>query len=140
MTDWIWPIVAAVAIAAWAGVRVHRERLRHRLAAERERMLHEERLAAMRDRNWAELGLDIAHAHVPREEAAVDAHAMIRHAALAAGLVLLLAGIGYVVGIALVPETRETLGLREMATIGLIPAMAGAGLLAYVYLTRGEHL
>lgn len=136
MSEWIWAFVAGAAVAAWAGVRIHGDRLKHRLAAERERMLHDERLAAIREGTWADLGLDIAGAHAPHREPGIDGQALARHLALAAGLVLCFGGVGYVTGTALVPETRETLGMTELAPLGLIPALAGMGLLLYVYLTR----
>lgn len=136
MSEWMWALLAGAVLAAWAGVRIHRDRLRHRLAAERERMLHDERLAAIRDGTWAELGLDIAQAHAAHVEPGIDGQALARHVALAAGLVLFFAGVGYIAGTALVPETRETLGMTELAPLGLIPALAGMGLLLYVYLTR----
>ena len=55
----------------------------------------------------------------------------VRRSVLGVGLVLLLGGMGWYLGMSAVPATDQTLGMQELASLGAIPAMIGVGLLVF---------
>jgi hypothetical protein len=119
-------LIVAAALT-FAASFVYAQRLRHdRLLRHRE-MLHKERLAAI------EKGLELP----PLAGANPEDARMPAQSALAAGLVLLLAGIGLTVALRFVPSTgNDGGGLHTLASFGLIPAFAGAGLLLFSWMSR----
>lgn len=130
MTDaQVWALVVGGVGVIWLTLRfVQLERQAGRRAAAR-KLLHEERMAAL------EQGL------LPPEEPWVEGRGAAGRvtwpsAVLGLGLVLLCAGVGFTVGLRLVPRTPEMLGMQELASLGLIPALAGAGLVLYWHLLR----
>jgi uncharacterized protein DUF6249 len=117
---------AAGASIAAAVALIYGLRLRHqRLLRDRD-MTHRERLAAI------EKGLELpslASIDVPGPQPAA--------AALPVGVVLLLGGIGIFVAFRLVPTMGDSgAGLHNFASLGLIPAFAGAGLVLFSWMAR----
>lgn len=128
MTDaQAWALAASVIAVGWLTLRfVHVERQEKRFASARE-LLHRERMAAL------DQGL------VPPEEPRIGepgsrAPLSWQAAVLGLGIVLLCAGVGFTIGLRLVPRTPEMVGMQELASLGLIPALAGAGLVLFWYL------
>ncbi|HVS63850.1 MAG TPA: hypothetical protein VMT85_10170 [Thermoanaerobaculia bacterium] len=144
----IWLTLVLAALVPIAALFVVREHLKHKKRLEVRAMIHRERLAAI------EKGLSPMEIQPATGDELVSGSGgvaaglagsspldlrRVGKVALGAGLVLLMGGIGYVVGFALVPETRETLGMRALAPLGAIPAMTGIGLLLFWWLLdRGE--
>ena len=126
-----WIAVAVVALVA-GYVLAQRGRLRHDREMERERMLHETRLRAIEkgmDPQLPEPSLFTPEPRTPLPE-------ILATLARLCGAVLVAGGLGFVAGFALVPETKQTLGMTELAPLGLVPAAVGAGLLVYAWLAR----
>lgn len=120
-----WALAAAVVAGLFVVLRfVRLERQAQRRATARE-LLHRERMAAI-DRNLQ----PPADASPARSAAAPRWESTI----LGLGLVLLCTGLGFMLGLRLVPRTPEMLGMQELASLGLIPALAGAGFLFYWFL------
>lgn len=130
MTDaQAWALAASVVAALWLSFRfVLLERQARRRGEARE-LFHRERMAAL------EQGF------VPPEEPSLEEKTGISRmrwesAMLGLGIFLLCVGVGFMIGLRLVPRTPEMLGMQELASLGLIPAMAGAGLVLYWFLLR----
>lgn len=115
-------LLAAAALAVWA--RHLREAKR---VAERE-MLHRERMAALeKGAALPELPAGLRGAG----EETGNGRAWVSQAALLAGLTLLFAGVGLFVAFIMIPDTPKGDGLHSIAPVGLIPALAGLGLLLF---------
>ena len=130
MTDaQVWALAAAAVAMLWLVLRfVYLERQAKRGIGVRE-LLHRERMAA--------LDQGLLPPEEPRiEETGRGSLPRWDSAMLGLGLVLLCAGVGFMIGLKLVPRTPEMLGMQELASLGLIPALAGAGLVLYWFLLR----
>ena len=119
--------IAAGAVVATAVAVIHAVRLRHqRLLQERE-MTHRERMAAI------EKGLELP----PVTAFEANSQQPAAGGALPAGLVLLLGGVGLFVAFRFVPTVGDSgAGLHNFASLGLIPAFAGAGLVIFSWMSR----
>lgn len=136
MTDpQAWALVAFAVAALWLVLRYRFREREARRRHEREELRSRERMAAL------EQGM-VPPEEPPSREPARDSAVSWESIVLGLGLVLSLAGIGSVVGLHLVPRTPEVRGLQEMASLGLIPTMAGIGLVLYWVLlqrSKGGH-
>ena len=121
-------ILAVVLCLGWMAAGVARRYFQGRERMQLRQMLHEERLRALEAGQPApdaleEPWLEIEEPWQPER---------LRLVALCLGLFLLFAGLGIWGGFALATEER----LTQAATIGLVPVMAGIGLLLFHRLTR----
>jgi len=72
----------------------------------------------------------ILYALIEGEREALDVISPRLLVMLMVGGTLLFGGVGYWVGLSSVPRTPQTLGMHELASLGAIPALVGAGLLS----------
>lgn len=129
----IWVLIGGVLILGWGAIAALAAQGRSGRRMRIRELLHRERMAALeKGLPLHDLPADLLVEPGDDPRAAVN----IERAALGAGLVLLLGGIGMVIGLFLVPETRETGGMSDLASLGAIPMMVGAGLLLYYVLSR----
>jgi hypothetical protein len=128
----VWALLAITLILGWSAVIALQDRSRSRQRLRVRELLHRERLAAI-DKGIPLHDLPADLLVEPDEQVAV---ARAQLAALGAGLVLLLGGLGLIAALALTPDTPEMGGMRDLAPMGLIPTMTGAGLLLYHMLVR----
>jgi hypothetical protein len=146
----IWLTLLLAALVPVAALLVVREHLKHKKRLEVRAMIHRERLAAIekglspmevQPASGDELVSGLHHGAGFSGSPPFDPR-LAGKVALGLGLVLLMGGIGYVVGFALVPETRETVGMQALAPLGAIPALTGVGLILFWWLLdrpqRGE--
>jgi len=137
--DPIWTVVVLALLAAWAALGVLNLHLRQRHRLRLREIIHRERMAALeKSVPLPELdpALDDAFLESMGVSPADRALQKARIGALAAGLVLILGGIGFVIAFLLIPETPQTLGMREEASLGLIPFFLGLALLLFHRLSR----
>ena len=129
----VWFVIVGGLIVAWGAISALSTSGRSGRRMRVREMLHRERMAAIeKGLPLHDLPADLLVEPGDDPRAAVN----IERTALGAGLVLLLGGIGMVIGLLLVPETRETAGMNDLASLGAIPMMVGAGLLLYYVLSR----
>lgn len=64
----------------------------------------------------------------------------VRVAALGIGLLSVFSGVGWYIGLRLVPETTYTAGMSELASMGFIPVLSGIGLLLFYAMTRNMEV
>ena len=130
----VWALLAIVLVLGWSTITAIAERARGLGKLRVRELLHHERLAAI------EKGIALhdlpADLLVESDDGVTTARAQF--AALGSGLVLLFGGIGFIVALTLTPATPEMGGMRDLASLGAIPAMAGAGLLLFHALVRRE--
>lgn len=147
-SDLSWAILAALVVFGWIGIGFARERIRAHSRMRLREMLHQERMAAL------EKGIDVPETDTddilmqsladndavtgPASASSSVSDRTLRLAVLGLGLVLTLGGIGWYVGMAAVPQTRWTVGMPEMASLGAIPSMVGVGLLIFWLTLRRE--
>ena len=119
-----------VVFVAWALV-IWGNHLRQKNQLQAHQIMHQQRLEAM------EKGLPVTSDNLdelfaPRSEPRSPAQviASYRMAALVVGLLFLFSGIGMILAFASVDD------MREIWSIGLIPAMAGVGLLIFYRMIR----
>lgn len=127
----VWAMIGILAVSAGAALAVWARHLREAKRVAVREMLHRERVAAL------EKGQPLPE--VPAETGAADGGdpaAWIGRTALLVGLALLFAGIGFGAAFGLVPDTPETMGMQELAPLGLLPAFTGVGLLLFYLLDR----
>ncbi len=145
MEDLGWAFFGAIFIFGWVLLVILVNHLRAKQRLRLKEMAHNERMMAM------EKGVPVTE--IPGEDdietlAAGLGHGVdntttlrwIRYACLATGLVLVFFGIGWVAGFTAIPETPQTRGMSELATLGLIPAFTGAGLLLFYSLTKNTEI
>lgn len=132
----VWTLLALFALGSAAALAVWARHLRETKRLRVRELIHRERMAAF-ERGTAidELPEDLAEGAGP-DEAREVAGRWVERAALAAGLVLTLGGLGVAVGFLLVPDTPEMGGMRELAGLGLIPILVGIGLLLFAEIER----
>lgn len=135
-TDFTWALLGLAILFGWIVYGLVQEQLEARNRMRLREMLHRERMAALeKGKEMPDTDADdilqqsFAAGERPGDPAA--SLRALRRSALGAGLVLLLGGIGWWIALAGVPATRETLGMQEMASLGVIPAMVGLGLLIF---------
>lgn len=135
MDQMMWPMFGMfVILVAWLIVILNRY-LAGRNAITREKMRHAERLAAIDkgvpipDWDAALLEDDLQADLMPRR-----ALRRLRLASLSFGLFLAFGGTGMSVAFFFSGDDE----LVELASIGLIPAMAGIGLLLFYYLSKQD--
>ncbi len=145
-------IVFLLVIVVVGGYRLGDSALRQRRMLRLKEMAHRERLAALEQGvPVAELpDEDLEDELMSRGEAAMvessgslrngKALQWVRVAALGIGLLSVFSGIGWYVGIGLVPETTNTAGITELASLGFIPVLSGVGLLLFHALTRNTEV
>lgn len=133
----IWFVILVVTLSALWALAVWARHLREAKRVSEREMLHRERLAAL------EKGVALPETATgdPRPDGSAhdapgNGRAWVSQAALLAGLTLLFGGIGLVLSFFLIPDTPETAGMQEMASIGLLPAFTGVGLLLFYVLDR----
>jgi hypothetical protein len=141
----IWVLIGVFALALWAGLVIWARHLREKKRLAVREMIHKERMAALeKGTDLSELPADLAHgAETGGENATTDPGHWIQRAALAAGFLLILGGIGMGLGFQMLPSTPELRDLQAMAPLGAIPILVGIGLLLYGWidrrLFRGSH-
>lgn len=131
-----------------AGYQLGDRALRQRRMLRLKEMAHKERLAAL------EQGVPVAELPdqeleeelMGRGEAAMvetsgslgngRALQWVRVVALGIGLLSVFSGLGWYVGVRLVPETTDTAGIPALASLGFIPVLSGIGLLLFYAMTR----
>lgn len=131
----IWALLALIAGLGLVAARIVARQLARRAELKRREWVHAERMAALeRGVPFHDLPPDLVE-EVERPDGDPAAEARwVQRSALGLGLVLALGGMGVVVGFGLVPETSQTLGMQQLAPLGLIPLLAGVGLLLFAYL------
>jgi hypothetical protein len=121
--------VMLAAVAVVAAAFAYAQRLQHQRTLRIREMMHEERMAAIKQ------GLELPPHDTPASGG--DRPAAGR-AALGAGLVFILGGAGMWVAFAFVPTAPDSSeGLHTLRSLGMIPMFIGAGLLFSTWLTRG---
>ena len=60
----------------------------------------------------------------------------VRLGSLGFGLILLFFGVGFFIAFNIVPDTPNLEDMQGIASLGIIPALSGLGLLAFYWLTR----
>ena len=120
-------VLLTVVVTASAAF-VYAQRLHHQRTLRLRELAHEERMAAINH------GLELPP-HEALDERS-DRPATAR-AALGAGLVLVLGGMGMFVAFMLVPSIGDgSTGLHTLSSLGIIPVFIGAGLLIFAWVTR----
>jgi hypothetical protein len=120
---------AALAVFAAAAAFAYSQRLRHQRLLGHRDLVHRERMAAI------EKGLDLPAMTGSESEGS----AAPEHVALASGLVLLLGGVGFFAAFIMIPTPDGSAdGLHHFASLGLIPAFAGTGLLLFSWMARAS--
>jgi len=64
----------------------------------------------------------------------------VRVVTLGIGLLSVFSGLGWYVGVRLVPATSNTAGIPELASLGFIPVLSGIGLLLFYAMTRNTEV
>jgi hypothetical protein len=103
------------------------QRLQNERALRISEMAHEERMAAINH------GLELP----PHDTLETGERSTTPRAALGAGLVLVLGGVGMFAAFTLVPTTGDgSTGLHMLSSLGIIPIFVGVGLLIFAWATR----
>lgn len=126
---YFWALVALVWIFGWATIWFLRKRAIESRALKLRELLHRERMAAI-DKGVPLPEIPSDEEAIPewmRPEAERLRAAWLQRIALVLGLLALFTGIGMCGGFYWSPDR----GFHLMWTLGLIPAMAGVGLLLY---------
>jgi hypothetical protein len=121
-------LVLLTAVITASAAFVYMLRLHHQRSLRINEMLHEERMAAINQ------GLELPpHGEL---DSASERSATPR-AALGAGLVLVLGGVGLNVAFRFVPTLGDgATGLHTLSSLGVIPVFVGVGLLIFAWATR----
>ena len=145
-------ILVLLLIAVFVGYPLANRALKQRRSLMLQEMAHRERLVAM------EKGIPVAELPDAEEmneamtggemeigakwATAGNGRALrwIRLAALGVGLLSLFTGIGWYCALILVPDTPQTHGLPELASLGLIGVLGGIGLLLFFAITRNMEV
>jgi hypothetical protein len=131
-----WAIFGAafIFIFMMLGILAENQRQKRKLA--RQELLQKERFMAMEKGlplpEWGSGLLENDGPVLSDDEAQKRRMAWFRLVTLCVGLFLAFAGAGMTIGFSLSIDV----GFRELAMVGLIPFMAGLGLLLFYYLTR----
>ena len=116
-----WVTASFIAVL-WFFAHRTRARQRHEMRMAQAERDHRERMAAL------EQGIDLP----PRAMTEVDpveVQLVMARRALVLGALLFAAGAGWGLGLYLMEETPQNLGMREMYPLALVPAGVGAALL-----------
>ncbi|HTG31293.1 MAG TPA: DUF6249 domain-containing protein [Thermoanaerobaculia bacterium] len=119
--DFFWALFGGGFIVFWALLITCTQYLRGMRRLRERELAHKERMLSL------EKGLPL-----PEDEAAGLSSAVLQSLSLGLGLLLLFAGIGLSLAFCLTPDTDSA----SRWTMGLIPAMAGIGLLLYSWISR----
>lgn len=129
----VWMVILIPALFAGVAFAVWARHLKETKRVAKREMLHRERMAAL------EQGValpELAEGSPNTGQGAGNGRGWVAQAALLAGLTLLFGGVGFVAAFYFTPSTPETVGMRELAPMGFIPAFAGLGLLIFYVLDR----
>lgn len=138
----IWFLLTLAWIFGWAGFVILAKYLRNRSRLRVREMMHKERMLAME--KGVPLGELPDHLNGGIVEESEGTKMFVigdwdRKIALALGLLFLFGGIGTILGLYLLPDTAVTEEAKSAASVGLIPALIGVGLLIYHRLTRSKN-
>lgn len=123
----VWALVALLTLAVAAGLLLWNRHLRETKRLALREMIHRERMTAL------EKGTALPE--LPTDPGPPRADHLSR-AALLGGLVLVFGGFGLLAALGRVPDTAEVGGLRDLATLGMLPVFTGFGLLLYAVIDR----
>jgi hypothetical protein len=129
----VWAVVTFLAVLGGVALAIWARHLREAKKVALREMIHRERMAALeKGVELPELPGDV----VGQERGAADGSPWVRSAALLAGVVLLLGGLGLSVSFLLIGPGTNVSDLSLLWPLGLIPAFTGVGLLLYYLLER----
>lgn len=123
-----WWTASLVAVLWFLGHRT-RARQAHEARMAQAEQDHRERMAAL------ERGVELPPRHL-EENDPVEAQLVVARRALVLGVILLAAGAGWGLGLFLMEETPQNLGMREMYPLALVPVALGGALVLLARVLR----
>lgn len=134
----VWFSILVITFALGVALAIWARHLREKKRLEVREMIHEERMAALeKGTALAELPADLARGDATGAGGERSAEGRwVQRSALAAGLILVLGGLGVMVAFSALPSTPELRDLTRMAPVGVIPILVGVGLLLYAWVDR----
>jgi hypothetical protein len=139
--EFYWVLFGLVLIFGWAGLAFWAKHLRSKQRSRYREMIHKERMAAI-DKGiplgeipeGGEMDAVVDQAHEGTGN--TQAVRWVRLGSLGFGLLLLFFGVGFFIALNIIPDAPSTRDMQGIASLGIIPALSGLGLLAFYLLTR----
>ena len=139
--EFYWVLFGLVLSFGWAGLAIWAKHLRNKQRSRYREMIHKERMAAIvkgiplgEIPEGGEMDTIVDQAH--ESTGNTQAVRWVRLGSLGFGLILLFFGVGFFIAFNIVPDTPNLQDMQGIASLGIIPALSGLGLLAFYWLTR----